>query len=194
MLEISLRWAELIIRVINMATDIPQELQELEANSGIFAIWMVFHHYGIDLEISDLVQLCRHDPDTGTSTIGLCVALQKLGLDVVFSTDFDTDLQDNEVHFYAEAKQLNIPIQPAISYSQIQHAVEQGQFAIVYYDTLEGVGNHSLIYGIDDEQIEFFDSFEAMPKSVFEQQRQVEGICRQAILIDDRAFVVRAQQ
>ncbi len=71
---------------------------------------------------------------------------------------------------------------------------DQNKFVIVYYDTLEGVGNHSLIYGIDDEQIEFFDSFEAMPKLVFEQQRQVEGICRQAILIDDRAFVVRAQQ
>lgn len=176
-----------------MSTEIPEDLQNLPANSGIFALWMVFHHYGVDLEISDLVQLCRHNAEDGVSAVALSVALKKLGLDVVFSTEYDPEPQPNEVYFYAQAEALNISIQPAMNYAEIQAAVEQGQFVIVYYDTLEGVGNHSLIYAMDDKQIEFFDSFDAMPKAVFEQQRQVEGICQQAIIIDDRAFVMRAQ-
>jgi hypothetical protein len=61
----------------------------------------------------------------------------------------------------------------------------------LYYDTLEGIGNHSLVYSIDDEEICFFDSFEPMSKDVFIQQRQQEGICQQAIVIDDRNFVMR---
>ncbi len=32
----------------------------------------------------------------------------------------------------------------------------------------------------------FFDSFEPMSATVFENQRNVEGICRQAIIIGER--------
>ena len=54
----------------------------------------------------------------------------------------------------------------------------------MYYDTLEGLGNHSLVYDINESEICFFDSFDAMSAQLFEQQRKVEGICRQAIIID----------
>lgn len=54
---------------------------------------------------------------------------------------------------------------------------------IVYYDTLQGIGNHSLVYSINAQEICFFDSFDAMSATVFEQQRQAEGICLQAIVI-----------
>ena len=59
--------------------DIPEQLQDLPANGGIYAVWMVFQHYGVDLEINDLVKLCRHNEEEGTSTISLAVALQQLG-------------------------------------------------------------------------------------------------------------------
>lgn len=78
-----------------------------------------------------------------------------------------------------------------LSYTDIQKLVDKGRFVIVFYDTLEEVGNHSLIYEINEKEISFFDSFDAMPIEVFEQQRRVEGICQQVIVIDDRNFVMR---
>ncbi|MFX1823913.1 peptidase C39 [Acinetobacter sp. AS5] len=175
-----------------MSVEIPEDLQNLEANSGIFSIWMIFHHYGIDLHIPDLVQLCRYDPEMGTSTIALAVALRTLGLDVTFFSEYDADKQPVELEFYQQAYRLNIPvIEQPLSYAEIQENVEAGRFVIVFYDTLEGVGNHSLIYEIDENEISFFDSFESMPKEVFEQQRRVDGICQQVIVIDDRNFVMR---
>ncbi|MGX9938751.1 peptidase C39 [Acinetobacter pseudolwoffii] len=175
-----------------MGVEIPEDLQNLEANSGIFSIWMIFHHYGIDLHIPDLVQLCRHNPEVGTSTIALTVALQTLGLDVAFFSEYDADKQPVELDFYQQAQTLKIPVEErVISCAEIQQQVEAGRFVIVFYDTLEGVGNHSLIYAIDEHEISFFDSFDAMPADVFEQQRQAEGICQQVIVIDDRNFVMR---
>ena len=175
-----------------MSIEIPEDLQNLEANSGIFSIWMIFHHYGIDLHIPDLVQLCRHNPEMGTSTIALAVALQTLGLDVAFFSEYDADKQPVELDFYQQAQTLKIPVEErVISYTEVQQQVEAGRFVIVFYDTLEGVGNHSLIYAIDEHEISFFDSFDAMPADVFEQQRQAEGICQQVIVIDDRNFVIR---
>lgn len=175
-----------------MSIEIPEDLQNLEANSGIFSIWMIFHHYGIDLHIPDLVQLCRHNPEMGTSTIALAVALQTLGLDVAFFSEYDADKQPVELDFYQQAQTLKIPVEErVVSYTEIQQQVEAGRFVIVFYDTLEGVGNHSLIYAIDEHEISFFDSFDAMPADVFEQQRQAEGICQQVIVIDDRNFVIR---
>jgi len=175
-----------------VSIEIPEDLQNLEANSGIFSIWMIFHHYGIDLHIPDLVQLCRHNPEMGTSTIALAVALQTLGLDVAFFSEYDADKQPVELDFYQQAQTLKIPVEErVISYTEIQQQVEAGRFVIVFYDTLEGVGNHSLIYAIDEHEISFFDSFDAMPADVFEQQRQAEGICQQVIVIDDRNFVIR---
>ena len=175
-----------------MSVEIPEDLQNLEANAGIFAIWMIFHHYGIDLHIPDLTQLCRHDPEMGSSSIALAVALKTLGLDVDFYTEHDADKQPIEVDFYQQAHRLNIPvIEQPLSYAEIQENIEAGRFVIVFYDTLEGVGNHSLIYEIDENEISFFDSFEPMLKEVFEQQRQADGICQQVIVIDDRNFVMR---
>ena len=175
-----------------MGVEIPEDLQNLEANSGIFSIWMIFHHYGIDLHIPDLVQLCRHNPEIGAATIALAVALQTLGLDVAFFSEYDADKQPVELDFYQQAQTLKIPVEErVISCAEIQQQVEAGRFVIVFYDTLEGVGNHSLIYAIDEHEISFFDSFDAMPADVFEQQRQAEGICQQVIVIDDRNFVMR---
>ena len=115
-----------------------------------------------------------------------------MGLDVNFCTEHDADKQPIEVDFYQQAHRLNIPvIEQPLSYAEIQENVEAGRFVIVFYDTLEGVGNHSLIYEIDENEISFFDSFESMPKEVFEQQRRVDGICQQVIVIDDRNFVMR---
>lgn len=67
-----------------MSIELPEDLQSLEANSGIYAIWMIFHHYGVDLHIPDLVQLTQHNDEMGTSSIALAVALKTLGLDVEF--------------------------------------------------------------------------------------------------------------
>src|SRR5690606_4224350 len=158
-----------------MGVEIPEDLQNLEANSGIFSIWMIFHHYGIDLHIPDLVQLCRHNPEMGTSTIALAVALQTLGLDVAFFSEYDADKQPVELYFYQQAPTLKMPAAArAISYAVTEEQVEAGRFVIVSYDTLEGVGNHSLIYAIDEHAISFVDSYDAMPADGFEHQRHAE--------------------
>ncbi|WP_286714040.1 peptidase C39 [Acinetobacter sp. UBA2581] len=175
-----------------MSIELPQDLQSLEANSGIYAIWMIFHHYGIDLHIPDLVQLTQHNDEMGASSIALAVALKALGLDVEFFTETDPDKQPLEIQFYQKAQELKVDVQEyPLSYTDIQKLVDKGRFVIVFYDTLEGVGNHSLIYEINEKEISFFDSFNTMSKEVFEQQRRVEGICQQVIVIDDGNFVMR---
>lgn len=175
-----------------MSVELPENLQHLEANSGIFAIWMIFHHYGIDLHIPDLVQLTQHDDEMGASSIALAVALKTLGLEVAFFTALDLAKQPLEVEFYQKADTLQIPVQETpLTYAEIQGYVADGRFVMVFYDSLEGVGHHSLIYSIDEKEVSFFDSFEAMPKEVFEHQRQAEGICQQVIVVDDTHFVMR---
>ncbi|MGE8654070.1 MAG: peptidase C39 [Acinetobacter gandensis] len=177
-----------------MSIDIPEDLQNLEANGGIYAIWMIFHHYGVDLDITDLVQLCRYNNQDGTFGIALAVGLKKLGLDVDFFTEHDPEQHQTEIECYLEANELNIPVNGVLGYQEIQQLVEAGRFVIVYYDTLEGVGNHSLIYSMDEHEICFFDSFDAMSAGLFQQQREQPGICQQVIVIDDRNFVMRAEE
>ena len=168
-----------------MALNIPESLMNLEANGGIYAVWMMLQHLGIDADIEQLIDVCGYEEEHGTATIGLAVGLKKFGFNVQFYTDEDPNLQEQEKLSYAEAEQLKLPVLPAIHYQQIQHEFEQNKFVIVYYDTLKEVGNHSLVYSIDEQEICFFDSFEPMSASVFEQQRQAEGICRQVIVIDN---------
>lgn len=176
-----------------MAVNIPESLMNLEANGGIYAVWMLLQHLYIDADIEQLIEVCGYDAENGTTTIGLAVGLKKFGFDVQFYTDEDPELQAQEKLSYAEAEQLKLPVLAAINYQQIQQAFEQNKFIIVYYDTLEGVGNHSLVYSIDEQEICFFDSFDAMPASVFEQQQKAEGICRQVIIIDNANFETHAE-
>ncbi|WP_336002205.1 cysteine peptidase family C39 domain-containing protein [Acinetobacter pittii] len=170
-----------------MALNIPESLASLESNCGVFAVWMVLQHHAVQIDVAELIKVCRHDKG-GTYTIALAVALKKLGFEVSFHSDEDPNISLSERMSYKEAKVLKIPTGPALSYQEIQTAIENGKMVIVYYDSLAGVGNQSLIYSIDSNEICFFDSFEPMSAAVFEKQRQVEGICRQAIVIDDRNF------
>ncbi|EMR5773844.1 cysteine peptidase family C39 domain-containing protein [Acinetobacter baumannii] len=172
-----------------MALNIPDSLANLEANCGLFAVWMVLQHHGVQIDVAELIKVCRYD-DEGTYTIALAVALKKLGFEVSFHSDHDPNISSNERMSYKEAKILKIPTGPALSYQDIQIETQNGKMVIVYYDTLEGIGNQSLIYSIDQNEICFFDSFDPMSAAVFEKQRQVEGICRQAIVIDDRNFQI----
>ena len=164
--------------------EIPEELANLEANSGIYAVWMLFQHLGLDPDIEQLKEVCHYVEGDGTTTIGLAVGLKKFGLNVEFTTDADEDLQDQEKRSYAEAETINLKMSASIRYQDIQNAFNANKFVIVYYDTLEGLGNHSLVYDINDEEISFFDSFDAMTQDIFEQQRAVDGICRQAIIVE----------
>ncbi|MEB3767757.1 cysteine peptidase family C39 domain-containing protein [Acinetobacter sp. MD2] len=175
-----------------MAIDIPDALMNLDANCGVFAVWMLLQHHGIQMNIADLAQTCRHDAEDGTFTIALAIALKKLGFEVSFYTAPDPNIEVMERQCYQDAQKMQIPIEGVLSYSKLRSAIENGKMAIVYYDTLDGIGNQSLVYSIDDQDICFFDSFEPMPKHIFEQQRHAEGICAQVILIDDRNFVPSA--
>ena len=174
-----------------MSIELPQDLLSLEANSGIYAIWMIFHHYGIDLHIPDLVQLTRHNDEMGTSTIALAVALKTLGLDAEFLQKLILINSLLKWNIIKRPKNSNYLFMNLLFHMQKFKKAGEGRFVIVFYDTLDRVGNHSLIYAIDEQEISFFDSFEAMPAHVFEQQRRVDGICQQAIVIDDRNFVMR---
>lgn len=167
-----------------MSLDIPDPLLQLEANCGVFAVWLILKQYQLNIDIAELIQLCRHDYNEGTFTIALAVALKKLGFEVSFYTAPDPDIDEIEKQIYLEAKQLQIPIRPALTYEKIQQAYEDGKFVIVFYDTLDGAGNQSLIYSIDEQEISFCDHFEVMSKAVFEQQYQADEICQQAIVVE----------
>ena len=154
-------------------------------------MWMVLQHYGVNMDIERLAQACRHVAEDGAFGIGLAVALKKFGFSVTFHTDDDPHMHEKELPCYAEAQQLSIPVLPALSYQGLRDAVDMGRFVIVFYDTLQGVGNHSLIYAMNEREVCFFDSFEPMPAKVFEQQRNAEGICRQALVIEGSSFALR---
>ena len=171
----------------NMSLVVPEELQNLESNCGVFAVWMVLQHCEIDIALDQLLEILGYEIEVGTFGIGLAVGLKRLGFDVAFHTDEDLDQHENEPALYQAAQSLNMQIQPALSYAELVNEVQQGAWVIVYYDTLDGVGNHSLIYDIDEFEVQFFDSFEAMPADIFEQQRAEEGICRQTIVIRPHA-------
>lgn len=178
--------------ILKMALNLPEKLVNLESNCGVYALWMLFQHHGVEVDVDELIKATKYDYQEGTYTIALAIALKKFGFDVAFYTDEDPYIEEKERLMYDEADQLNISLRPALSYQQIQEATEQGQFVIVYYDTLDDVGNQSLVYSIDDDEICFFDSFDAMPALVFENQRKAEGICRQVIVIDDVEFQMRS--
>lgn len=167
-----------------MSLNIPESLLQLEANCGVFALWLIVKQYHTHIDIADLIRLSGHDREDGTFTIALAVALKKLGFDVSFYTAPDPNIDEKEKQSYLDAQRLQIPIQAAITYSEIQRAFEQGHFVIVFYDTLQGMGNQSLIYSIDEHEISFCDHFDVMSKTVFEQQRQSDEICRQVIVIE----------
>lgn len=170
-----------------MSLNIPAPLLQLEANCGVFALWLILKQYQTHIDIADLIQLCRHDRQEGTFTIALAVAMKKLGYTVSFYTAPDPNIDDNEKQSYREAERLQIPIGAALSYAEIQQAFERGNFVIVFYDTLQGVGNQSLLYSIDEQEVSFCDHFDVMSKTVFEQQRQADGICQQVIVIEQPA-------
>ncbi len=119
-----------------------------------FAVWMVLQHHGVQIDVAELIKVCRYD-DEGTYTIALAVALKKLGFEVSFHSDHDPNISPSERMSYKEAKVLRIPTGPALSYQDIQTETQNGKMVIVYYDTLEGVGNQSLIYSIDQNEICF---------------------------------------
>ncbi|TXJ08459.1 MAG: peptidase C39 [Acinetobacter sp.] len=167
-----------------MTLNLPESLLNLNANGGVFAVWLILRHYRIHMDVADIAKICRHDHEEGTFTIALAVALKKLGFEVAFYTDVDPNVSDQEQLSYSDAKVLNIPMAAALSYPQIQQAVDAGKFVIVFYDSLQGVGHQSLIYAIDHQHISFCDNFEPMSKTIFEQQRQAEGICRQVIVVE----------
>lgn len=166
---------------------IPNDLLALNSNSGIYAIWMVLQHYALNIDIERLKQVTSYQED-GTFSIGLAVGLHELGFKVDFFTDEDPAIADDEKVLYKKAAALGISIRPSISLKEIQNALELGYFAIVYYDTLEGEGQHSLVYEINNQNIKFFDNYSSMPIQRFEQQRKCEGICQQVILIDGSKF------
>lgn len=166
-----------------MSMEIPDELANLEANGGIYAVWMLLQHLGLDVEIDQLVDVCGYD-EYGTSTLGLAIGLKKFGYQVQFHTDEDLEPSVEDLKELALATQVQLPVFPALEYKEILKAFEQKKYLIVYYDTLEGEGNHSLVYAVDENEISFFDSFEAMPAKLFEQQRAQEGIFRQVIVVD----------
>lgn len=171
--------------------EIPEALLNLESNCGIYAVWMIFQHYGIQMDIERLKDACQYDEEDGTFGIGLAVALARFGFVVSFHTDTDPNVHEKEQYYYQEAQALDIPIAEALSYQELRQNVESDYFVIVFYDTLDGLGNHSLVYSIDETEISFFDHFDTMSVALFEQQRSAEGICRQALVIDGRQFMQR---
>lgn len=174
----------IIFWVKTMALNIPEALLNLEANCGVFALWMIFQQYGVEIDIDELVKISGHNYEDGTFTIALAVALKKYGFEVSFYTDVDPNIDPKEMDYYQTAQKMQLTLQPALSYQQMQHRFEQGKLIIVYYDNLEGVGNQSLVYSIDEQEICFFDSFDSMPQMIFEQQRKGDGICQQTIVIE----------
>lgn len=169
-----------------MSLNIPKALQQLEANCGVFAVWMLLQHHGFSIHLQELIHLCKHDPDHGTYTIDLAIALKKLGFEVNFCTDPDPYVDEDEAQSYMDAAALDIPVLDAVSFDEILNAIASGKMAIVFYDTEDGAGNQSLVYSIESDEICFFDHFEVFSKQDFETLRSAEGICRQVILIDDQ--------
>ena len=89
--------------------NIPESLLQLEANCGVFAVWLIIKQYQTHIDIADLIQLCRHDQQEGTFTIALAVALKKLGFEVSLYTDPDPNIDEKEQQSYLMPNAYRFP-------------------------------------------------------------------------------------
>lgn len=164
---------------------VPKSLRQLQANCGPLAVWLVLDHYKIEVKLTTLLKACRHDPENGTFPIGLAVALKKFGFDVAFYGDKDPAPNELEIICYDDAEKLHLPIRPALSYQEIQKVFEDQKIVIVSYESLQGIGCMSVVYSMNEQEISFCEDLEPMSAAVFEQQRKVEGICQQVIVVGE---------
>ena len=45
-----------------MSLVVPEELQNLESNCGVFAVWMVLQHCEIDIALDQLLEILGYEP------------------------------------------------------------------------------------------------------------------------------------
>jgi hypothetical protein len=97
------------------------------------AAWIVLRHFRTRTSAARLLRSTGHSANLGTFTIGIAVALAEHGLDVVFHTDPDPDIQPLERKLYARAQQLRIPLAPSVHLSHLREEIALGSVPVVFY-------------------------------------------------------------
>src|SRR3954469_7916849 len=111
----------------------PTALVSTDRHCGPLAAWIVLRHFRTRTSAARLLRSTGHSANLGTFTIGIAVALAEHGLDVVFHTDPDPDIQPLERKLYARAQQLRIPLAPSVHLSHLREEIALGSVPVVFY-------------------------------------------------------------
>lgn len=133
--------------------DAPASLVALDDHCGVLATWVVLRHFGVRISAASLLRGLRYSRKWGVFTIGIAVVLAHNGLDVVFHSDPDEDVQPLERALYARARRMGVQIQPAITVSRLAQAIAKGGVPVVFYRTASGEGHFSPVAGVGSRHI-----------------------------------------
>jgi hypothetical protein len=129
-------------------SDAPRALLTADGHCGALAAWVVLRHFGVGTSSASLLRSCRYSRQWGVFTIGIAVALAEHGIDVVFHTDPDPDIQPLERTLYARARRLAIPVEPPIHVPRLADESARGNVPVVFYRTASHQGHFSPVAGI----------------------------------------------
>jgi hypothetical protein len=131
------------------------------------------------------VRTLRYSRKWGVFTIGIAVALAEHGLEVVFHTDVDDDIQPLELMLYKRARRLGVPIRPAISLSRLKETIADGAVPIVFYSAGDGEGHFSPVVEVTSGRIVLpNDRSGGMSVNQFRRAWRAPGFPRQVVIAD----------
>src|SRR3954468_19338905 len=142
----------MMIATLPRWSDAPPALLAADAHCGALAAWVVLPHLRVNASPATVLRSLDDSPESGVFTIGIAVALADHGLDGVFHTDPDADIQRIERRVYARARQLGIPIAPAVHLGHLRRAIASGSVPVVYYRGADD-GHFSPVVGITNGRI-----------------------------------------
>jgi hypothetical protein len=126
----------------------PKRYLELMEHCGLLAAWSVLRHFGKRISVTKLVKACGYTKRHGVFTVGLAVGLKEHGLSVSFHSDPDSNIGAFERRYYARARRVGLPLEPALDLAALLRERRRGRIPIVFFNTPSDVGHFSPLLGI----------------------------------------------
>jgi hypothetical protein len=162
----------------------PEELFEIDGHCGLLAAWSVLHHFGKQVEVSQLIAECRYTKRHGVFTVCLAACLKEFGLEVSFHSDPDNQIGGFERRGYAHARRLGLLIEPAVDLPALLRERKRGRVPIVFFNTSSGVGHFSPLLALRGGVLHLpLAEGEGMPPSEFLTRWSSPGILRQCVIV-----------
>lgn len=147
------------------------------------SVWQVLRRFGRRVGVARIVRACRHTREDGCYGIALALALHEFGLRVAFHTDPDPAIEPREAECYKAARQLGLPISPALKLGELRRLVRRRP-AIVYLAGTDGGGHFSPLVGFRRGRAMLpYTEDMGLPIAEFEARWSGPGYPRQCMLV-----------